>query len=119
MIRRSICILAAFAVTPAAHASAPTTAPDWVPVPDLDGNFCVDRASIQSGQAVTFIWKRCDAAPATAEQDKLDCSQDPAKEMVMYYRPGDSEEWKSDQYQPGEPGAVIARYVCGLADKAR
>jgi hypothetical protein len=53
------------------------------------------------------------------EEDKLDCSQDPGKDMVMYYRADESSEWKSDHFQPGEPGAVIAGFVCGLASKAR
>jgi len=118
MIRNSIFILSAFSIAPALHAAPASTPSDWVQVPNLDGDFCVDRASIQRGESVTFAWKRCDAGAEETEQDKLDCSQDRSKDIVMYYRTDETEDWKSDTFHLEEPGAVIAAYVCGLAANA-
>ena len=107
-------IVLALAGKPAVAAPA-AAASDWVEVPNLGGRFCVDRASIKTGQPITFLVRQCDLADDMAEQDRLDCSQDLSKDFVMDYRFDQSSEWKSDHYGPGEPGAVIGAYVCGLA----
>ena len=118
MIRKLIFMLSAFSAGAAVQAAPPAIPANWVQVPNLDGNFCIDRASIQNGESVSFVWKRCDAAVEESEQDKLDCSQDRTKDIVMYYRSGEAEDWKRDTFHPQEPGAVIAAYVCGLAAKS-
>ncbi|HXS49817.1 MAG TPA: hypothetical protein VN713_06795 [Sphingomicrobium sp.] len=114
----ALCVTILMLAAKPANAAPAPAASDWVQVPNLGGRFCVDRASIRSGQPVTFFWKECDSSDDVSEQDRLDCSQDLSKDFVMDYRFDQSSEWKSDHYGPGEPGAVIGAYVCGLVAKA-
>jgi hypothetical protein len=105
-----------------AHASA---SPDWVTVPNTDGNSCIDRSSIKrQGTIVFYRDKTCGDfggfAPMSSD-NKVDCSQNMGGNIQVYRKSvtfGVEKEtnaaWEAEQNDPKTLGGIVPAYVCSL-----